>query len=308
MRSGEPLLSVAELQVAVRRLRGQKAACTVVPQPSSTSGGHHGLREWWDSTEPRPMGSAVLTAETGSASVAPVAALGSTWLAVVTAHAGAGASTLALALADTLAARRRPTALIDTAPPLTSGLVAVSTAEFGADTTSSWRRGVRALAGSTDITVDRRASEVAPHGWPVVAAGSVVVDLGHLDTGTLALLATASCRVVVVCRSTVPGVRRAEQVLAALPRAVAVAAVGGDRWPGAVQASVGPRLRVLRTERRVVAVPVDRELEITGPLSSRLPKPVLAAARALTDLVEGIDPGAARLPGTFSGTNERKVS
>lgn len=305
------LLSVAEVQEAFRQIRARQPGRRAVeasnepPAPDPA---------WRDSTLELPFVDDVPAPDHSHEEHAPdtaaQATLDASWLAVLAAHAGAGASTVALALADAIAATGRIAALVDTAPPLRSGLVATTTAEYGADATGAWRRGVRAMPGSSDITLDRRAGALPPQGWPAAAGGSVVVDLGQPDQGNLALLGQAGCRVVVVCRLTVPGVRLLEQTLAGLPdSAVVVAAVGNGKWPGHVVASQGPRLRALRADRRVVAVPIERRLEVTGPTNSPLPKSVLAAGRAILGLIDGTRPDAAAYPhGGIDAANERNQS
>jgi hypothetical protein len=89
-------------------------------------------------------------------------------------------------------------------------------------------------------------------------------------------------------------VRLTEHVLSQLAeQPVVVAAVGPRRWSGEVNASLGPRLRALRVTARVVVVPTDRRLEVTGPTHGPLPKPVRTAARALLGLLLDADPGVA---------------
>jgi hypothetical protein len=213
------------------------------------------------------------------------------WIAVVAAHAGAGASTVALAVADAAAAEGRVTHLVETAHPSRSGLVAAATAELGVDESGTWRQGAR--RGVAEVTIDRRASELPPDSWPLKAGSShpvlVVVDLG-LSTA-LDAIRSSRARVAVVCRPTVPGVRLVEQVLTALgDQPVVVAAVGPSRWPGAVNASQGPRLRALRSANAVVTVAWDRHLEVTGATNSALPKPVTVAGRAVLRLLDAAYP------------------
>jgi hypothetical protein len=118
----------------------------------------------------------------------------------------------------------------------------------------------------------------------------VVVDLGLPNA--LDALRSSGARIALVCRATVPGVRRVEQVLTALgEQLMVVAAVGPSRWPGAVTASQGPRLWALRSANAVVTVPWDRRLEVTGATNSPLPKPVTAAGRAVLGLLDAARPG-----------------
>ncbi len=91
-----------------------------------------------------------------------------------------------------------------------------------------------------------------------------------------------------------PGVRLTEQLLDQLARQpFVVAAVSSSRWPGEVIASLGPRLRALRASGRVIAVPMDRRLEVTGLTSSPLPKPVRSAGRSLLERIDDGHPGGA---------------
>jgi hypothetical protein len=214
------------------------------------------------------------------------------WIAVLAAHAGAGASTVALAIGDAATADDRPVHLIDTAHPSRSGLVAAASEELGADVTGAWRRGLR-----TGVTIDRRAADRAPAGWPMPPVGAshglTVVDLGLAVPENLFRLAADRALSVVVCRPTVPGVRLTEQLLGHLAhRPAAIAAIGPSRWPGEVTSSLGPRLRALRTAGLVVPVPTDRRLQVTGLISSPLPKSVRSAGRQLLGLLHGSYLGA----------------
>jgi hypothetical protein len=204
---------------------------------------------------------------------------------VVAGHAGAGASTVALAVAEGLAEGRR-VMLVDYAEPARSGLAAASAIELGTDD-DGWRRGRRG-----QISLFRLARSPAEEGFPplpeTIDAAHLVVDAGW--SLTCRLLGSPGplvrgARVVVVTRVTVPGVRQTEQVLAAVDGEAVVAAVGPARWPRVVQASCGPRLRALRSRGRVVRVPVDQGLQVFGLSGDRLPKPVVAAGRSLGALL-----------------------
>ena len=218
------------------------------------------------------------------------AALAAGWIAILAAHSGAGASTVALAIAEAAAASDRRVHLVDFAHPFRSGLVAAASEELGTDVTGAWRRGQR-----SGVTIDRPATKVAASGWPVPLVGVgpalTVVDLGLVAPENLTRLAADRSRFVVVCRPTVPGVRLSEQLLDQLTRQpVAIAAVGPSRWSGEVTASLGPRLRALHAAGRVVPVPTDRRLQVTGLTSSPLPKSVRSAGRQLLDLFDGRHP------------------
>ncbi|WNV75283.1 hypothetical protein [Geodermatophilus sp. DSM 44513] len=201
-------------------------------------------------------------------------------------HAGAGASTVALAVAEGLAESRR-VHLVDYAEPVRSGLVAASSIELGTDG-AGWRHGRR---GGLDVfRLARRSAdgELPPVPETDDAERLVVVDAGWSLTCALLDFPGSLVRgamVVVVTRVTVPAVRQTEHLLGAVDGTAVVAAVGPARWPQVVEASCGPQLRELRVRGRVVPVPVDRRLEPAGLTGDRLPKPVAAAGRALAALL-----------------------
>ena len=205
---------------------------------------------------------------------------------VVAGHAGAGASTVALAVAEGLAESRR-VQLIDYAGPVRSGLTAASTIELGTDG-AEWRRGRRGRLDVARLVRRPGGGELPPPPVTDDTDRQLVVDAGWSLTTALLdspgyLIQDAD--VVVVTRVTVPAVRQTEHVLAAVDGELAVAAVGPARWPRAVRASCGPRLHELRSRGRVVQVPVDRRLETTGLTGDRLPKPVAAAGRSMAALL-----------------------
>jgi hypothetical protein len=212
-------------------------------------------------------------------------AMAADWITVVAAHAGAGASTVALAISDAAATIDRRVHLVDTAHPRRSGLIAAASAELGTDAAGAWRRGSRG-----PVTIDRRVAEAEPGGWPVLPISEepvvTVLDLGLPAPENLARLAADRTPTVVVCRPTVPGVRLAEHVLSQLAeQPVVVGVVGPARWPQAVKANCGPRLRELRSRGQVVRVPVDRRLQTAGLTGDRLPKAVADAGRSLATLL-----------------------
>ncbi len=207
---------------------------------------------------------------------------------VLAAHPGAGASTVALALAAAAAEWDVVTQLIECAPQERSGLAAATETELGVS--AGWRCGTRG-----GVTIQRPAAPTAsgPPMLPTLrpAARSVLVLDPGLRASEPAMVApwaselVERAELVLVLRATVPGVRAAEHLVAELDgRLPLIAAVGPARWPGVVVASCGPRLRAAREAARVIPIPIDSHLAVTGLTADPLPKPLLAAARLLARL------------------------
>ena len=280
---GRQSLSVAEIQRVLRELRAggsRPAGAGIGARSQGPEGGtsQQGLARLGD-----------IAAGVGRRATHG-AELEAGWIGVLAAHAGAGASTVALVITDAAAANGRRAHLIDMAHPCRSGLVAAASAELGTDVTGEWRRGMR-----SGVPIDRRATDTAPGRWPVPPVGDdpvlTVVDLGAAADNPTRLAVDRS-RPVIVCRPTVPGVRLAEQLLEQLAgQPVVVAAVGLTRWPGEVTASLGPQLRALRAAGLVTPLPVDRRLQVSGLTSSPLPRALRAAGRVLLELLDDAQPG-----------------
>ncbi len=233
------------------------------------------------------------------------------WVVVVAAHAGAGATSVAVMVADAVAAAGRAAHLIDTSRPSRSGLVGVASRELGQLEGGRWQRGTR-----DGVTVDRPTSDAPPTGWPELSTGTAsgtggvtVLDLGLAEAGPLSRLAAARCRTVLVARCTVPGVRAVERQLSVLSDGrlpgdgrTVVALLGPGRWPGPVAASAGPVLRGLHGRGRVVTVPADRRLEATGLTSRPLPRPLIGAGRGLLAHLDQARPGPSATGATGAPT------
>lgn len=253
------LLSVVELQGALRAVR--------TPEPATAAR---------DEQSPSPTPGPVPR-----------------WVAVLGAHGGAGASTVALALADAAAARGHAGRLVSCAVPARSALWAVPTVELGVSGDGHWRSGRR----GEHLAVDRfnGPSHDAVGRLTLTPSGATdaftVVDVdSDADGRGQDEWLWLACAVVLVFRVTVPGVRQTERVLNELEGNVGPgrpgclvlgATVGRRRWPRVVASSAGPLLRRLRSDGRVVTIPVDPRLEVTGPTSSALPRAVLRAGEAL---------------------------
>ncbi|MDN5798262.1 MAG: hypothetical protein L0H79_21290 [Intrasporangium sp.] len=219
-------------------------------------------------------------------------------LTVLGCGGGVGASTTALALAQ---ATDDPCRLIECAPPAASGLAGASTAELG-DTEAGWRRGAR-----DHVLIDRVShGALTPADLPIPAESDLEMSIVDVAWPAEAVLATACWLrellisgepLLLVATATVPGLRRLETTLGLLAEhrdvSSAVAAVPGPRlarWPSPVRHSTGPRTNALAETGRILPIPCDRRLAITGPDTAPLPASVVAAATTALDLLATANP------------------
>lgn len=201
---------------------------------------------------------------------------------------GAGATTVALALAQHATAAR----VVECCSATASGLAAAATEELGIQ--DGWNLGRRdsillhrsptVLTGPTHTPVPTHPRHettltVLDVGWElgqVLGAPSWVGDqLLHAPA------------VVAVTTATVPGLRRLEGTLALLENTHVVAAVVGarrKRWPPGVEACMGRLTRDLDDAHHLVDVPSDKTLAVRGVDAAPLPPALLTAAGHLLRL------------------------
>jgi hypothetical protein len=260
------LLSVVELQAAVAiatSRRGRRHTPTT--RPVAAAGGRPGLNA--------PV-------------IVPWSGRGR-WIVVFAAHNGAGASTVALALADAASSDGTAARLIACATSEQSGLSEASIEVLGLDPTGRWFRGRRGM-----VTIDLATSAAAS----IRVFDDTAYPVTIVDAGPVAVAGTdpapGATAVVVVCRATAPGVRRAEEVLGRVSGPALLAVVGARKWPAVVTASLGPIAAGLRAEGRLVPIPLDPHLAAAGLTADRLPRRVLAAARAVLELIPASAAGA----------------
>jgi hypothetical protein len=216
----------------------------------------------------------------------PCWALSGQVVMVVGCHGGAGASTVALAMALAALESGRSVRLLDCASAERSGLVTAVDAELGVE--PGWRRGRRAR-----LPIDRVADVLAsaadvpvPPDEPLGAVEVTVVDSGWGATGVLfggSWLAQVaeSAAVVLVARATVPALRQLEQAMAMCCHNPVVAVQGPSRRDRSVHATAGSLLLAAQGTGRVVSVPSSRRLAVAGISSAPLPQGVLKAGRKL---------------------------
>jgi hypothetical protein len=232
---------------------------------------------------------------------------------VVGCHGGAGASTLALAVAEAVRESGRPARLLDCASPERSGLTTAVDAELGFDG-SGWRQGRRAglpidrvcdqLASATDVP--------APSDQWLGQGEVTVVDTAWGVSDILAgdcwlAQASSSAFVLLVARATIPALRQLEQALGTCPGNPVVALLGPTRRDRSVHATAGRLLKAADSAGRVVRVPSDRHLSAIGISPAPLPKAVAEAGRLIVTrvLAEDSHPRTARnRPGNFTPTTD----
>lgn len=179
----------------------------------------------------------------------------------------AGATTVALAIATASSLRVR---LIECCPANLSGLMAASSAELGEE--DGWRLGRR-----DGVRIERTATDEPQPPRPLATAFELtVLDLGAATISNC--LSLVSEPIVLVTRGSVPGLRRLEALLANHPAAVA-AMVGPPvkRWPKVLTHSLGVRTLSLIDEGRLIDVPFDRALAVTGLTPDPLSVPLVKA-------------------------------
>ncbi len=181
-------------------------------------------------------------------------------VSIIGAHPGAGATSVAVAITDSLAARGHHVTLIDRA--MTPD--AFSCVEVLVDGGSAGGRAGR--RGTARIV----RFDLAPTA-PGCDSDIAVVDGQH-----------GGDRTVVVCRATLPSVGKASGLLA---DEALLAVVGASRWPEMVAASLSPAAARVVEEGRVAFLPHHRDAQVRGPDSEPTPSSVLAAAARLTSLL-----------------------
>lgn len=281
---------------------------TVTTMPVTVAELQAALRAVW-AGEFRTQGR--VTARTGTPGREAGRTLSGRVVMVVGCHGGAGASTLALAVAEAVCESGRSARLLDCASPERSGLTTAVDAELGFDG-SGWRQGRRA-----GLPIDRvcdglaSAADVPAPSDQWLGKGEVtVVDTAWGVSDILAgdcwlAQATSSAFVLLVARATIPALRQLEQALGTCPGDPVVALFGPNRRDRSVHATAGRLLKAAESAGRVVRVPSDRHLLATGISPAPLPKAVAEGGRQIVARVLAADPEARTAqnqPGDFSPT------
>lgn len=253
---------------------------------------------------------------------------GETVLPLVGCVGSAGASTLAVALADA-AALGRPAwdgvRVVDCASPASSGLVPASRSELGPHRSGR-------LRGSRDQVVLERPGRYVPgpahvpppcppgppqeqHGVGCLSVIDAGWDLDRLlrEPSWLRERALSAEHLVLVTTATVRGLRRLEVDLDLLraareatesghapapPMTVHATVLGPPRrrWPRPLHHELGPRARDLDRHGHLTVLPHDRDLAVTGLGPAPLPAGLLVAASQLLDQLPDHRPDPRRDP------------
>jgi hypothetical protein len=212
-------------------------------------------------------------------------------LPVVRCASAYGATTFALALATAASTDAR---VVECSSATTSGLAAASTAELGAHP-SGWVQGSRGdvLLQRTGVTLASLHDVASP--MRAQKSRLTVLDVGwelgqalNTPSWVAAQLSQAAAVIVVTC-ATVPGLRDLEGALALLdgtPTVVAVVGPPRKRWPKPVQHTAGALTRAADHAGRLVVIPWDPRLSVTGLDSTPLPEALLDAAAAVLERVD----------------------
>ena len=208
---------------------------------------------------------------------------------IVGATGGAGASTVALAVASCAGGAR----VVECCTVASSGLAGASTAEMGVRA-DGWVQATR-----DGVLIERRSDRVAtleamPAPTPTTRTLTVLdvavdVDLLTASPGWLGQLACTLSGVVVVSRPTLPGLRRLEAAAGLLrpDRVLAVLVGAPKRWPRQLEQHLGPQGRRLRAAGRLIEVPHDPRLAVEGITTDPLPASLLAAVAPVLASLRG---------------------
>ena len=212
------------------------------------------------------------------------------------ANAGAGASTVALALADVADVAGVRTRVLDAAAPAWSGLLGATVTELGA--TEGWRRGRR----GDGVLIDRVEDPVRVPGEVPAPRATDGVDLTVLDAGwsmreltatTGWVTAAAAHAEVLVTRPSALALSQTESALTHLEDQVVadqvvVVVVGASRWSDREFATAGRLLRRTNEQEAVLFAPLLSAKTLPGLGPDPLPKQLTNPSQRLLERITTI--------------------
>lgn len=214
------------------------------------------------------------------------------------ANSGAGASTIALALADAADASGISTRVLDAAAPAWSGLLGATVTELGA--CEGWRRGRRGHG----VLIDRVDEAVSIPADVPCPRSATSVDLTLLDAGwSMRELATCGADVwvaaapaqaeVLVTRPHGLALSQTEAALTELDEHLAaervvVVVVGATRWSSRDFKSAGRLLRTAQERGAVLFSPLLPTKALPGLSPDALPKQLTSPSQRLLERITSI--------------------
>ncbi|MDP3892279.1 hypothetical protein [Nocardioides sp.] len=213
------------------------------------------------------------------------------------ANAGAGASTIALALAEVADVAGVRTRVIDAAAPAWSGLLGATVTELGA--AEGWRRGRRGQAALIDRIEDAvRVPSDVPSPRSADGVDLTVLDAGwsmrELAAASTGWVATAAAHAeVLVTRPTALALSQTEAALRHLEDQVVadqvvVVVVGAGRWSDREFATAGRLLRRAHELEAVLFAPVLPAKTLPGLGPDPLPKQLTSPSQRLLERITTI--------------------
>ena len=298
--STAPRYSTRELQAAAAALAAGRFSTTTAATEARSAIDDQYARPVSDSIDSGPAEGVGADERVTVGTQRPIAAAtGSAPLVRVrAANAGAGASTVALALADVADVAGIRTRVLDAAAPTWSGLLGATVTELGA--AEGWRRGRR----GDGVLIDRveesiRVPEEVPTPRSVDGVDLTVLDAGWslrelAASQTGAWVATTAADVeVLVTRPTGLALSQTEAALADLEDQldadqVVVVVVGASRWGDREFATAGRLLRTAHRQEAVLFTPLLPTKALPGLGPDPLPKQLTNPSQRLLERITTI--------------------
>lgn len=288
--------STRELRAAAAALAAGKFASARVTDPTPvTSCGYLDDPNVAPALALGPASQLVVDAGGRGSAVGEVGEIISNLVRVRAAHAGAGGSTIALAIADAADATGLRTRVLDAAAPRWSGLIGATVTELGAH--RGWRRGRR----GDNVLIERVEDPVelvsqVPLPGESTGADLTVLDAGwscrELDASSASPSWITACGAavdVLVTRPVELALSQTEATLGELNKhhgldQVLVVVVGAAKW-GRELATAGPRLRTAHERAAVAFMPLLPIKTLPGLGPEPLPRQLTNPAQRLLEQI-----------------------